>query len=97
MMSKHTPGPWHYGLMSQTVFSHGRDGRSYTAVCELGFRDEDECKPDAAVIAAAPDMLDELYRLLPFMEDAEKDSAYKPGVVRERVNAIRALIARAEG
>ena len=49
------------------------------------------------LIAAAPDMLDMLYRLLPFIEDIEADTAYKPGIVRQLRLEMLAVIARATG
>ena len=51
----------------------------------------------AALIAAAPDMLGMLYTVLPYIEDAELDPAYKPGAVAKITAQIRELINRAEG
>ncbi len=48
------------------------------------------------LMAAAPDMLDMLYRLLPFIEDIESDTAYKPGIVRQLRLKMLAIIQRAE-
>jgi len=42
------------------------------------------------------DLLEELYRALPFLEDVLGCTIYKPGVVRERIKAIRAVLAKAE-
>lgn len=44
----------------------------------------------------AQELLHQLYTALPFVEDAERDSAYKPGVVRRRLADMRAVIAKAE-
>ncbi len=49
------------------------------------------------MMAAAPDMLDMLYRLLPFIEDIESDTAYKPGIVRQLRLEMLAVINRATG
>lgn len=43
----------------------------------------------------AADMLDMLYRLLPFIEDIEADTAYKPGIVRQLRLEMLAIIDRA--
>jgi hypothetical protein len=48
------------------------------------------------LMAAAPDMLDMLYCLLPFIEDIEADTAYKPGIVRQLRLEMLAVIDRAE-
>lgn len=52
---------------------------------------------NARLIAAAPDMLDLLYIVLPYIEDAEHDPAYKAGAVAKVTKQIRATIAKAEG
>lgn len=41
-------------------------------------------------------LLDALADALPFVEDAESDPAYKPGVVRRLTRKIRGLIAEYE-
>lgn len=42
-------------------------------------------------------LLDALYLALPFVEDAEADTAYKRGFVKRAIATIRAAIADAEG
>ncbi len=44
----------------------------------------------------AADMLDMLYRLLPYIEELESDKANKPGVVRKLRLEMLAIIKRAE-
>lgn len=51
----------------------------------------------AVVMLCAPEMLDLLYEVLPYIETAESDEAYKPGVVARLSTKIRAVIAKAEG
>jgi hypothetical protein len=41
-------------------------------------------------------LLEQLYAALPFVEDHEDNTCYKPGVVQKRVAAIKAAIQRAE-
>jgi hypothetical protein len=94
--TKYTPGPWKIDEATDLPLAVIRDDEMGEGIVEFS-----ACTPEnvanARLIASAPDLLDELYRLLPFIEDAEKDPAYKPGIVHERTKAIRALIARAEG
>jgi hypothetical protein len=92
MNSKYTPGPWHVtGSDPAGAMVVNKAGDVVAGWPEIArFRN----MANARLIAAAPAMLDELYRLLPFIEDAERDPAYKPGVVRERTKAIRAILSR---
>ena len=46
---------------------------------------------------AAPDMLDMLHIVLPYIEDAERDPAYKQGAVATITKQLRDLIAQATG
>ena len=84
-MSKHTPGPW------QAYHDHG--WLVVESKCEnLYVRIEKGSSarkhmPDARLIAAAPELLEALRKLL-FADDQEWDAA---------VVAARAAIARAEG
>jgi hypothetical protein len=94
-MSNHTPGPWY--LSDREV----RQEKSCRAICEIyrGGKYEPDvitAMYNAALIAAAPDLLDMLYTVLPYMECAEQDPAYKPGVVTRITRQIREVIAKAE-
>ena len=86
----HTPGPWKFDI--ETALVQTIDGRVMVDV------DGIDCwRSNGHLIAAAPDLLDTLYRVLPFLEDSLTDAAYKPGVVLARIKEIRAAIAKAEG
>ena len=50
-----------------------------------------------AALPTYTELLDTLYRALPFIEDAKDDLAYKPGVVAKVEREIRALIDKAAG
>jgi len=50
-----------------------------------------------ALESAAPALLDAAATALPYVENAEKDSAYKAGAVKANVRKIRRAIERAEG
>lgn len=52
-----------------------------------------ESVSNARMMAAAPDMLELLYRCLPFIEDANEDPCYKPDRVKALENQIKALLA----
>lgn len=102
----HTPEPWYITLDPQTdkpfeyagsyEIHHGSN-----AVAEVnGIPDADRivaCVNACAGInpEAVPLMLDMLCRALPYVEEAERDPAYKPGAVAAVTKAIRAAIAKA--
>lgn len=103
-MSAHTPGPWH----ATADLTTGAYGPSWTIrhdaqVVIAGVsgaalhRGAEQSAANAALIAAAPDLLDLLVKVLPYIETAEDDPAYKPGAVAKVTREILALIARAEG
>jgi|15BtaG_2_1085339.scaffolds.fasta_scaffold01508_8 hypothetical protein len=58
---------------------------------------------ETRLTTAAPEMLDMLYTVLPYLEMAQSDDCYKPGKVAAAaaqawvVRSVRALIAKAEG
>jgi hypothetical protein len=59
--------------------------------------------PDATVVNSATvilrsheDLLDALYRALPFVEEAQTDPHYKTGAAKEVVSLIKASIVQAE-
>lgn len=51
-----------------------------------------ESVSNARMMAAAPDMLELLYRCLPFIEDANEDPCYQPNRVKALENQIKALL-----
>lgn len=96
----HTAGPWearksHYSDHLSTVF--GADG-SYVAVTDNSkapVGDPEKYEANTRLIAAAPDLLEQLTLALPYVESALEDRGYKPGSIKIRTEAIRAAIARA--
>tara|TARA_R100000664_G_scaffold32626_1_gene47845 strand:+ start:539 stop:853 length:315 start_codon:yes stop_codon:yes gene_type:complete len=96
--SAHTPGPWftslheHLGL-GEWIIGPGKC--SHVGTVTTGF-DRPYAEADARLIAAAPEMLDMLYTLLPYLEMAEHDECYKPGKVADVVRSVRALISKAD-
>jgi hypothetical protein len=67
-------------------------------VDELGFT---ICNPspmgaqNAALISAAPDLLEALFLALPYVEDHEGSEIYKPQAVTEALKTIRAALHKA--
>ena len=67
-------------------------------VDDLGFT---ICNPspmgaqNAALISAAPDLLDALFIALPFVEDHEESEAYKPEAVKNALKIIRTALEKA--
>lgn len=73
-MSKHTPGPWHHVSESRQIADTG-DFYSWVAVRNseghdlfITDREDERLDPDAALIAAAPELLAALKRALPFLK-----------------------------
>lgn len=87
---KHTPAPWTLHDARSTRVDLINDAKGH-AVGEIVWVDVRN-PADAALIAAAPDMLELLYRCLPFIEDANDDPCYKPHVVKDLERAIKALL-----
>ena len=51
----------------------------------------------ARLYLAAPEMLDLLYTVLPYIEDLELDQSYKSGVVIDLTRRIRSTIEKVDG
>lgn len=107
MPNKHTPGPWRVGqnLDGETaVFCkrRGKDG----CIC-YGLYDENnepslkELEANAALIAAAPELLEALKALVQGLPEMETDESMSGGDVVEYLSAawpnIKAAICKAEG
>lgn len=57
---------------------------------------EEQIKKITKETAAAPDMLEALITVLPYIETAELDEAYKPGTVAKVTKQILAVIKKAQ-
>jgi hypothetical protein len=90
-MSKHTPGPWHY---FETEDGRCRvkplNGKYIVAECSAMEPQCEEQGSNARLIAAAPDLLEALRRLL---DSGDVRDAAEKGALA----AARAAIAKAEG
>lgn len=95
MDSKHTPGPWYWSdnvpdFPKNHCIIVDADGFTIAEPSLMG-------EANARLIAAAPDMFDLLYTVLPYIEDLELDQMYKPGVVAALTRRIRDTLDKAEG
>jgi len=91
---KHTAAPWSLHDARSTRVDLINDAKGH-AVGEIVWVDVRN-PADAALIAAAPEMLDLLYTCLPYVEDAVDDPCYKPHVVKDLERAIKALLTQIE-
>ena len=96
MSSKHSKGPWH---RSGANTIHSKADR--VIVCYVGTADEEvrefngeRFEADAALIAAAPDLLEACEQALLWLGDGNPASNYPGDVVRGR---MRAAIKKARG
>jgi hypothetical protein len=110
--SGHTPGPWHrlpgFAESGHPIYKPGKyiirivqkRAPDQTAFVRVALVDSDAVAADAAVIAAAPDMLAALKDLNEsILGRAESNASGNPEweCVSSRINAARAAIAKAEG
>ena len=87
---KHTPAPWtlHDARSTRVDLINNSKGHAVGEIVWVDVRNP----ADAALIAAAPDMLELLYKCLPFIEDANEDPCYQPNRVKALENQIKALL-----
>ena len=93
---KTTPGPWHVQGRYIVPADDGPSIGSAVALKAPSLKKQPDfdavAEANARLMAAAPDMLELLYRCLPFIEDANDDPCYKPDRVKALENKIKALI-----
>ena len=81
-----TPGPWHVQGRYIVPADNGPSIGSAVALKAPSLKKQPDfdavAEANARLMAAAPDMLELLYRCLPFIEDANDDPCYKPGTVK---------------
>jgi hypothetical protein len=76
-MTKHTPGPWRVasasadGLLTDVIADNKRKGAFYVAQCNT--------EPDAALIAAAPQLLQALEAIASVADFGESDNSMELG------------------
>ena len=93
---KTTPGPWHSQGRYIVPADDGPSIGSAVALKAPSLKKQPDfdavAEANARLMAAAPDMLELLYRCLPFIEDANEDPCYKPDRVGALENQIKALL-----
>ena len=95
MKSAHTPGPWQVFYMPAS--SDTDDEHHFALVANKNKSTFDENNSNARLMAAAPDLLEALQRLMPILNRAESNASGNPEWedVSGRVNKARAAIAKA--
>ena len=100
MKMKHTPGPWEYGEERGCCREiHADNGPELYAIAQARHGDPEICEANARLIAAAPELLDELIEQDKFLGVlagtvplSEKDTHRRIAMHRE---SVRAAIAKA--
>lgn len=94
--TKHTPGPWNIGKVSEEIFATDENGIPRT-ICQRAEDDEFEAKPweaNAHLIASAPELLEACKDALESLKRLEdKDGAYRV----TNISQLQQAIAKAEG
>lgn len=93
MTTTHTPGPW---KITSEEFVDDAKGGPVARIYSRQTRPADELKANAALIAAAPEMLEALNGLLEAILKCEAPVGGKRETLAA-VDAARAAIAKAEG
>lgn len=106
MNVQHTPGPWHTGIGNGEFSIFSDSGRTRlesggTALYPIAQINQGwnaaEDDANARLIAAAPEMFDLLYTVLPYIEMLELDQTYKPKTIAALTRRIRETLDKAEG
>ena len=96
--TKHTPGPWDIHESEGRIEIHPADDiDGLRVIADLVFGDTlsaDECRANARLIAAAPDLLEALKQILPM---AEKAYCQLGAIGWKEIEYARQSINRAEG
>jgi hypothetical protein len=95
-----TPGPWHTQGRYIVPADNGPSIGSAVALKAPSLKKQPDFDAQAMVnarlMAAAPDMLHLLYKVLPIIEDAREDPCYKPKYVASVESAILELMSMLE-
>jgi hypothetical protein len=89
---RHRPGPWHVNTIGQgyAVF----DSKTHQVADVLGFgKDDEEAKANAALIASAPKLLDELEEAVLIISKRDKEF----GELTTDIRLMKEVIAQAKG
>jgi hypothetical protein len=93
--TQHTPGPWRIGDAGFTVFGPPKPGALPETIAPVKNR------ANARLIAAAPELLEVLEDVLPWLQKAEAEGVFAncaaPQGGLRAINRARAAIAKATG
>jgi hypothetical protein len=93
---KTTPGPWHVQGRYIVPADDGPSIGNATILKAPSLKKQpdfdEQGYANARLMAAAPDLLELLYRCLTFIEDANEDPCYKPDRVKALENQIKTLL-----
>jgi hypothetical protein len=98
--SKATPGPWHLGVKQAEAIVYDSTGWAVAnATVYHGESDREECRTNAHLIAAAPELRDALAQLLFNVELLVEDGTLQASDTdtHPSVIAARAILAKLEG
>ena len=88
----HTPGPW--GIMGRSVGVNPNNSMTWSGFATVsGYGAESDA--NLSLIAAAPEMLEALRAIFPFVEEDDGFYATTPGY-QKAIDMVRAAIAKAE-
>lgn len=100
-MTAHTPGPWFVfegrpcvGGPSGPIDADPAQKTAGIAMCGMRLRTEDEAMANARLIAAAPELLAELEKIV---EDARRVECFRNKTVQAIANRAKLVIAKAKG
>lgn len=95
MSAKHTPGPWTTGngAWASRVMAPSRYEAKPTDIGQFSGNGREEDEANAKLAAAAPELLEALEGVEPYLEEDPDDD----GDYNERVRAVRAAITRSKG
>ena len=103
METRHTPGPWRIGDGGATVFGPRTNAPSPRTIANVGRGPlcTNETKANARLIAAAPELLAALDRVLPWLGKLISDGGHLQSVCpNDAIGALQqaeAALARAKG
>jgi hypothetical protein len=101
----HTPGPWVVEInhangepeFIRSFIYDGMMGGEMFDIANMACDETGNATANARLIAAAPEMFELLYTVLPYIEMLELDQTYKPKTVAALTRRIRDTLDRAEG
>lgn len=94
---RHTPGPWTFTPAVNLAASFWIGTDNECVACSYGYADQPRNIANAHLIAAAPDLLAALKRLLGKFENCARRAGNDDEVIADATAFARAAVAKAEG